>query len=76
MTDPNTPKPDVVLQPPAPPRKKKDKPVTYYQIEHTAVGEWRTGEVVAVAAFKGLDIERLVALGAIAPTDAPESDDE
>lgn len=42
-----------------------------YRIKHTLVGEHRQGSIIPASAFKGIDVDRLLNLGAIEETNDP-----
>lgn len=45
---------------------------TYYQVMHGAVGQWPQGTVISLQDdLVGIDVDRLLRLGAIAETAAP-----
>jgi hypothetical protein len=47
---------------------------SYYQIVHGAVGGWAQGQVISSDDLAGIDVDRLLRLGAIAPTQEPIKD--
>lgn len=51
-----------------------------YVINHSAVGQWRAGQIITHNDLIGCDVARLLALGAIseveAPADSPEPEPE
>jgi hypothetical protein len=48
---------------------------THIRIEHTAVGRWSKGDVIALADLPAsIDLDRLLALGAVAHINAPETE--
>lgn len=58
----------------AAPAKKAPAP-THYTIVHGAVGPWAQDRVLSADELAGIDIDRLLRLGAIAPTAAPDEDE-
>ncbi len=43
----------------------------YYQIMHGGVGQWSQGTIITSDDLAGIDVDRLLGLGAIAETAAP-----
>ncbi len=70
---PTTP-PQVARLAPAKPKKAAEP--THYLVLHTQVGGWRVGEVIPAESLAGIDVQRLIDLGAISATDAPETDED
>jgi hypothetical protein len=58
------------------PAAAKTPTTRYYQVAHGAVGGWEQGAIITSddLAQPGIDIDRLLKLGAIAETAAPEAD--
>lgn len=79
-TPPTTP--DTSGTPPAPaptsaPRQRtlvaqpKAAKIAYYKVLHGAVGQWAQDTVISSDDLTGVDVGRLLKLGALAVTDAP-----
>lgn len=47
---------------------------TYYLVTHSMVGGWEQGQVISSDDLAGVDTDRLLRLGAIAPTQEPIKD--
>jgi hypothetical protein len=48
--------------------------IGWYVVLHGAVGGWEQGRVVTAEELQNIDIDRLLRLGAIAPTQEPIKD--
>jgi hypothetical protein len=58
-------------QSPGGPLQQDAPAVTHYQVTQGRVGRYGEGDVIPASALAGVDIQRLLDLGVLAPTDAP-----
>jgi len=58
------------------PKAKAEKKPQEYRVAHTKVDDWSEGDRLTEKDLDGLDIQRLVDVGAIVPADAPDEDEE